>query len=307
MTHTMAEIETTRDGIVHRKNYTYLGYERLVRGVYGKKRSTEGLTEWDLQRQRFLRLARGAMRQYETKGAVLHGVSALQVLGVALPHRLEDFESCHLSFPPGVSRPERIGVHPHRHPAQPQIWRYVNGYPVLHPVEHLLQIRHATVDELVEIADGFLRRQNPLITMEEMKPMVLSMSGRLGLTKVRKAMKWVRPNTDSLLETRTRLILIRHGLPEPTVNLPVYSSLAKKYYYLDLGYEKEKLAVEYDGLIHVHSREQMENDAIRRNHLQDEGWMVITLTAEQIEHPMRVVQTVTSNLALRRGALSSTR
>ncbi len=70
-----------------------------------------------------------------------------------------------------------------------------------------------------------------------------------------------------------------------------------------MGYAQEKLAVEYDGVVHVGSREQMEIDAERRRDLQNEGWLVLTVTAGQLRDPVSVVRSVEAALVLRRAAL----
>ena len=117
-------------------------------------------------------------------------------------------------------------------------------------------------------------------------------------------MKWVVPGTDSLYETRTRLVFVRAGLPVPAVNLPVrcYNGFT---YHVDMGYEVEKVAVEFDGQVHVGDKRQMEIDAARRNDIQGEGWFMITVTAQMLEHPVDLVRTVEAALVMRRAALAS--
>lgn len=294
-----SDIHFTRAGKVTCRNYTQLGYERLIRGVYARMPQVQVHDDWAQRRAEFIPLVQGTMAEYEGRGAVLHGITALQVLGVALPHRIEDWVNCHVLFPPGVSRPKRCGVRAHRHPEVPKVWGRVMGMPVLHPMEHLLHVRGASDDDVIEIADGFLRRRNPLLELTDMRSVLDSLSGRPGIRQARRVMKWVRPNTDSLYETRTRLILVRAGLPEPQVNLPVFCRGAGRWFHLDLGYEKEKLGIEYDGSVHVNNREQMEFDANRRRHLQDEGWLIITVTATLLQTPIEILRSVETALVLR--------
>ena len=95
-------------------------------------------------------------------------------------------------------------------------------------------------------------------------------------------------------------MLVRAGLPEPIVNLEVFCPSVGRTYHVDLGYEKEKVAVEYDGAVHVGNRTQMEIDAKRRRILQDEGWLIITVTANQLNEPRDVIRSVENALVLRR-------
>jgi very-short-patch-repair endonuclease len=70
-----------------------------------------------------------------------------------------------------------------------------------------------------------------------------------------------------------------------------------------MGYPAEKVAVEYDGSVHVGDRRQMEIDAVRRRALQEEGWLLITVTADQLAQVTAMVRSVEAALVLRRAAL----
>ena len=246
------------------------------------------------------------MALYEQRGAVLYGPTALQVLGVALPESIQDWDNCHLMTPRRQNRPIRRGVIVHRRLADQPAWQLVNGLPLLHPVDHWVQLEHATVDELIEAGDGLMRRRYPLLTMDQFRQRLSDLGGTTGVRKARRAFRWLEPNTDSLWETRTRLALVHAGLDRPIVNCPVPCPAAGRTYHVDMGYDKEKLAIEYDGTVHVGSREQMEIDAIRRRDIQDQGWMIITVTASQLLQPASLVRSVETALVLRRAQLRNT-
>ena len=303
---TSEEIELTRSGRVTSRNFARLGYRRLIRGAYGRPPTQVGRDEWERRRAKFITRVSAVMAAYQGRGIVLFGVTALQVMGVALPTRLEDWDRVHILVPGDVSRPIRQGVVTHRRAYPLRMWGTCWGLPILNPVEHWLQVRGATVDELVEIGDGFLRRYSPLLSLAEMQSAMAELVGRPGTQRAAIAMKWVRPGTDSLYETKLRLLLVRAGLPEPIVNCEVPCPQAGRTFHVDLGYDKEKVAVEYDGAVHVGSRTQMEIDADRRRLLQDQGWMVITVTAEQLRTPDRIVRSVKSALISRRAQLGQT-
>ena len=287
------------------RNFTRLGYQRLIRGVYGRVPTFDEDDDWKRKRTQFLTRVRAVLAAYHDSGVMVFGVTALQVMGVALPWRLQDWDTCHILVPRGGPRPERCEVVTHRSIHPPVEWGRSSDVPVMHPVDHWLQLRGATIDELVEVGDGFLRRRNPLISLDEMQTRLAGLGGWAGVKKAVAAMKWVRPRTDSLYETRTRLMLVRAGLPEPVVNLAVYCPIVGRTFHVDLGYEKEKIAVEYDGAVHVGDRTQMSIDANRRRILQDEGWMIITVTAEQLRTPGDIIGSVESALVLRRAALKN--
>lgn len=281
-----SKVQKTKDGQVTYRNYRRLGLERLTRGVYGKVTTPAG-DEFEARRARFLQHVRGVMAAYGDTGAVLYGPTALQVLGVASPESLQDWDNCHLTVP-GASRPRRDGVISHRG-RNIKVWRMVDGLPVMHPVDHWTQLVGATSDELVEVGDGLVRRQRPLLKLSEVKQRLDELAGVPGVRAVRQALRWVVPGTDSLYETRVRLILVKAGLPVPSVNLEVEVQSVGRLYHIDMAYEKERIGVEFDGLIHVQNQAQMRLDAARRRDLQDAGWVIITITADQLRNPQQFI------------------
>ena len=232
---------------------------------------------------------------------VVCGPTALQVLGVALPTPLEDWDRCHLAVRRG--RPERAQVVTHRTVREPVAWHAVDGVRVCHPVDAWLQLRGGTADELVEVGDGLVRRRHPVLTMAGLTSRLAQLGGAAGVKQARRLVPLLRPGTDSPYETRTRLVLVHAGLPCPVVNIEVPCRSGMTYH-VDMGYPVERVGVEYDGAVHVGSRWQMETDARRRRELQDEGWMLITVTADQLRRPAEVIASVEQALVLRRAAVA---
>jgi len=285
-------------GDINWRNHDRFGYQRLTRAVYGRLPDLSAMTQWQAQRTRFLAHTRAVMATLQGHDAVLYGVTALQVLQVPLPVSLQDWDRCHVLVPAEVRRPERRGVVAHSTQERSAAWATREGLPVLHPVDHWLQLR-GTDDELVEVADGLVRRQHPLIKIDDFRQRLDDLSGRAGVQTGRRLLKMVIPGTDSLYETRTRLLIVHAGLPTPVVNYRVMCR-SGVVYLLDMAYPFEKVAVEYDGAGHVGNRTQMENDAQRRRDLQDEGWLIITVTAQDMGDPAPFIRSLEEALILRR-------
>ncbi|MCL2490866.1 MAG: DUF559 domain-containing protein [Propionibacteriaceae bacterium] len=282
------------------RNYKKLGYERLTHGTYGPPPGLEGKTEWDARQSRFRARTKAVMSVYREREIALYGPTALQVLSVELPAALQDWTRCHVIVPRGTSRPNRRDVVAHNATANLEIWGTRDGLPLLHPVDHWLQLR-GTDDELIEVADGLVRRKRPLIGMDDFHRRLGELAGATGVQKGRQLMRFVMAGTDSLYETRTRLVLVRAGLPTPAVNYPVPCRSGFTYH-VDMGYVREKVAVEYDGAVHVSDTRQQAIDAERRRDLQDEGWIVINVTGKQLASPVQLVRSVEAALIMRRAA-----
>jgi len=292
-------IELARDGHVTGRNCDRLGYRRILTGAYAKT-SPSPNNDRAAVRDRWLTAVRAVISLNAGRGVVLYGATALQALGVQLPERLQDWTAVHVLVTTRAMRPCRRGVVAHHQARPATVWKLVDGLPVLHPVDHWVQMTGATMNEMVEIGDGFLRRHNPLLTLDDVKARLGQLGGAHGVKLARCALPLLRPDTDSLYETRTRLVLVDAGLPTPAVNLPVWCPSIGFTYHVDMGYEKARTGVEFDGLGHS-DRQQMDIDANRRRDLQDAGWLLISVTSTQLRRPESFIRSVQNALMMRTG------
>jgi len=290
------DLKLARSGEVTSRNFHRLGFERLSWGVYGHRPDTSAVSEYEARRLRFLTMVRASLASYEGSPVVLHGATALQMLGVALPAHLEDWETCHVVVPRGKYRPTRQGVVGHRVRGEVTVWRLVGGLPGMHPVDHWAQLRDASRSDLIEVGDGLVRRQHPLLTIAQMDRRLRELAGAPGVKSLRRAMLQVLPGTDSIYETRTRLIMTNAGLPCPKVNPAVRAGW--RTYHLDMAYLTERIGIEFDGRGHGQT-DQIDIDAERRRHLQDEGWLIINVTAKHLIDPTEFIRSVERALVLR--------
>ena len=133
------------------------------------------------------------------------------------------------------------------------------------------------LEELVVLADSMMRRDRRLcrttsdnlsLYLDEVEAQVRAVkeSGAnsylfRGYKKCRHALLLARAGTDSSMETRTRLALMKYGLDCPLVNYPIFVGNNTKPIYLDLAYPEFKICIEYEG---SHHAGQWLNDARRQ-------------------------------------------
>jgi hypothetical protein len=117
-----------------------------------------------------------------------------------------------------------------------------------------------------------------------------------GLRRLRAALPLVDPGAASPRETWLRLLLIDAGLPVPTTQIPVHENW-RLVALLDMGWEKYRVAAEYDGDQHRADRRQYVRDQSRLRKLAELGWIVIRVIAE--DKPEHVVQRVRAALTRR--------
>ena len=233
------------------------------------------------------------------KDAVICGATVLSLAQVNLPVRLVRDTRIWIQVPRQQHWPHRAEVRLVRTDRTGPI-HHRFGLPVLDwPYCWLQLASESSVDELVEVADAMMCRHDPLTTKAALTAAVESRGRMSGLARARTALMLSRQGTDSIPETDLRLLLVRGGLPTPTVNFVITNAAGRVIYILDLAYEEYKVAIEYDGAYHVGDRTQMYRDTARRRALEDQGWRIISVTsADMINDPSGIVSSVRRALAL---------
>jgi len=212
-------------------------------------------------------------------GALLGGATVLRLLGAWLPETLLADEKTYVTVQPGEHGPEHRQIVVTRCVVPLPPVEFMDGVYGVHPAQAWFQIAcRVHITDLVVAVDSLLRRQHTLAVRSEMELIVARFPGRRGVRRAHQALAMACAGVDSPMETRLRLAMISAGLPPPVVNFEVVLANGH-HYFLDMAYPDVKLAVEYDGAVHVANRRQMEADQTRRRELEDAGWRILTVTA----------------------------
>lgn len=117
-----------------------------------------------------------------------------------------------------------------------------------------------------------------------------------GIVAARAAVELSDARAESARESKMRVWLALAGLaPQPQYWVcDEHGPFAR----VDLGFEQQRLAVEYDGRWHG-EWQQVDRDRERLNRLHAAGWRVVFVTAALLRDPGRMVQTVRAALAAR--------
>jgi very-short-patch-repair endonuclease len=100
-----------------------------------------------------------------------------------------------------------------------------------------------------------------------------------GLRQLELALDLVDAGAQSPKETWLRLLLINAGFPKPRTQIPVLGADGFPRYFLDMGWEDIRLAVEYDGDQHWTDRWQFAKDVERLEYVDRIGWTTIRVVA----------------------------
>jgi hypothetical protein len=225
---------------------------------------------------------------------VLCGYSALEAHGIDV--RRTDDVTVHVAFTHRVPR-QRKGVRVCQLALAPDEvvvigdWRVTSALRTAFDCARLLPL----VDAVVAV-DALAHAG--LITLRELSDAVAAREGVRFVRRVPRVVELADAGSESPMETRTRLVLVLGGLPRPATQVEVRTAEGLFVARVDLAYEAEKVAVEYDGAWHWKQRRQ---DDRRRDALRALGWNVLVFSADDIyRHPNAVVATVRS--ALRQAA-----
>jgi very-short-patch-repair endonuclease len=121
------------------------------------------------------------------------------------------------------------------------------------------------------------------VTAKEIATLIPRHRGVRGLVQLRDVIELMDGGAESPQETRTRLVLIKAGLPKPRTQIRVHP------YRLDMGYDEFKVGVEYDGEQHWTDPVQRAKDIDRLADLAALGWRIIRVSAEILRNRPQVI------------------
>jgi len=125
--------------------------------------------------------------------------------------------------------------------------------------------------------DAALHRR--LLKLDHLKGWLESHERFPGTARLRRAIELAEPATESVMETRLRLLLVLAGLPRPQAQVPLYDDTAQFAGRPDLYYPLQRLALEYDGSTH---RNSLTADNRRQNRLITAGYRLLRFSAADV-------------------------
>lgn len=164
----------------------------------------------------------------------------------------------------------------------------------------------------IEVARG-LRRPRALATLDavlrsgtcsraELAQTLVTQAGRRGIVTAREMLSIASPLAESPMESEARLVMLDGGLPPPELQYEVVD-LSGRLWRLDFAWPEYRVAAEYDGVDWHSGPDAFRRDRARTAALQDLGWVVVPIIAEDVRHqPAQLVRRIESRLAHARAA-----
>lgn len=217
--------------------------------------------------------AAAALLPYDGVAWASHA-SAARIYDLPIPTSADEHVSVRAA---GLRRRHRgVRAHVGRHTAV----RVVDGVPVSEPRMLFVEMAEMlTLVDLVVLGDAMTRRG--LVSPEELVRFSAGVPHKAA-TRAGRAAAYVRRDVDSPMETRLRMLIVLAGLPEPRVNLKVRDEVGDVIRKYDLSYPEVRVAVEYNGAVHVLVPGAWEADLGRRDAVDDSGWRLVPVISSGI-------------------------
>lgn len=216
-----------------------------------------------------------------------------------LPLGLEQELVLHVSVRKPLRAPRNDGVIGHHLIDRPGLVRSLHGLPVSNPFETWAQLaRILSVTDLVVAGESLLQKSRPdrHRNLERLREIAAD-PARPFHRRLARAADLLRVDSRSAGETRFRLVLTRNGLPEPAINLRIYSARGEFIGEGDLPYPEEKVLVEYEGDGH-RERTQFRKDIRRVEAFVADGWRVIRVTGDDERDPTHALAIIRKALGM---------
>lgn len=241
--------------------------------------------------------------------------TAATLWGAPLPYWLqvaardEERVALHVSAFRPDSRPRLDGVIGHTLSAKRTRVVEHDGLRLTDPATTWTQLSTLMrLDDLVAAGDFFVTGEEPrgeaypraLATLDDLGSAQRRYGRTPGATVLREALPRVRFGPLSPRETLVRLQLVDAGLPEPELNWHVRDRFGRVVALIDLAYPDQLVGIEYEGDGH-RERDRFRADIHRRERLEDLGWTIVRLTADDtsIDRDPRRVREMTNRVARR--------
>jgi hypothetical protein len=162
----------------------------------------------------------------------------------------------------------RRGVHSTAALLEPGDVVDVHGVPCLSPTRVAFDLaRNKWLVDAVVGVDAMLNRGG--CRLGDLAAYVWDRPGWRGIRWARAALAHAEPLSESVMETRQRMELVLAGLPRPRAQVELREQSGLVVARLDLGYDKWKVGLDYDGEVHSETWRQ---DLERQERIRELGW-----------------------------------
>ncbi|MFD7155948.1 type IV toxin-antitoxin system AbiEi family antitoxin domain-containing protein [Kribbella sp. NPDC059898] len=297
-------IATRQGGVVSRAQAMSAGYtreqihrrltdgrwERIRYGQYAERSDTRHLPSWERGLVAHRRLVHAAMNSMRPGTAVVSHHSALVLHGV--PVWLADLSEVQLTRTAGARSGPRTGVRHHWSALSASDLTTVDGLAVTALARAVVEVASTSSFEAAVVsADAAFRRSD--VNGDELRRLRELTDNWPGGPRIRAVLDFADPLSESVGETRLRILLHNEGFPAPTLQAEFVDAdgfVGR----VDFWFPEYNTVVEFDGLTKYGegSREVLIREKMREDRLRALGLEVVRITWADLEHPARTAMRI---------------
>ncbi|TCC44083.1 hypothetical protein E0H75_34995 [Kribbella capetownensis] len=271
------------DADIHRR-MTAGRWIRLTRGAYAQPGSeVASMAAWDRAAWLHRRAAKAVYHRLAGRAVVSHQ-SALLLYGVQVSEL--DLRRVHVTRVSGLGR---SGSTVCQHAARPPVVESVeqDGVRVTHGARAVVEaIRATSYPVAVSVVDQALRRR---VAMAEQLTTALSLfDGRPGNNTATRAVLFADSRSESVGESRLRVMLADLGLPSPTLQPEIRDEQGALVARVDFLLAECGVVIEFDGAIKYRdgTPDALIAEKVREDRLRDLGYQVVRVCWPDLARPL---------------------
>lgn len=246
-----------------------------------------------------IRTLASAYRPLLPEGGVFSHTTAAMLHDMPLPAYARR-TALHVTSPAEIRAREGNGVHGHHLALSADEMVLIDGLPCTSAARTWCDLAPMLgFLDLVAAGDRLLWYECPMVEMSTLVRAVDQAAGRRGVVALRAALPMLSNRAQSPKESRTRLIIENSRLPAIAANIEIGIARTGRLLRVDLGFERFRLALEYEGDHHRTDRGQWRKDIRRVEDLAEEGWETMRITDDDLADEHELVERIARRLTAR--------
>ena len=184
-------------------------------------------------------------------------------------------------------RPRRAGLRAHVRTLLPTDRSEIDGLPVTSGAQTWLDLAGCLDPaELVAVGDALFRAGH--LDGARLDARLRRAQGTRGVVRARRCAPMLTPLAASRPESLVRYWIASSELPDPSPQCPIRDSSGRIVAHADLGYERWRIALEYEGRQHA-ERRQFRRDLARYSFMASRGWLVLRFGEDDLDRRLRLL------------------
>jgi hypothetical protein len=224
------------------------------------------------------------LAQRITNDAFFSGATAARLMNVPLPRHLEQQVEVDVTVRAPDRAPHAQGLIGHARTVHPDDIRVTNRLRHSSPERVWCELAAVLeLGDLVAAGDHLIRHTAPQTSIARLRER-LKVADRVARSpRLREGLALLNGRAESRPESLLRVAMHRSGLPRPEVNFSIVAPGGRRFR-ADLAYPDRWLIIEYQGDYHREPT-QWRADMTRRAHLEELGWRVLEVNADDLARP----------------------